>query len=139
MTQKAIVKQLQNNCTVLVSLMRQRECGLNCDSCEGCSTRPGEELLASAAYSGIDVRPGELVEIKSNTASASMVALLVFGFPCLGVAIGYLVGYFIGLGSAISILLSFVGAVLGFIPAYCYNLIFVKRGKPEFTVVRILR
>lgn len=139
MTQKAIVKAIQDDGTVLVSLLRQMECGLSCDSCEGCAQKPTDELLATADPSVIEVQPGALVEVRPNTPGAGIVSLLVFVFPCLGFIVGYLLAKMIGFGDGLSVLLSFVGAAVCFLPALLYNAVVVKHGTPEFIVVRILR
>lgn len=139
MTQKAIVKQIQDDGTIQISLMRQMECGLSCNNCEGCTQKPTSELLATANCTSIPVQPGDLVEVDPAVIGTNLASLLVFVFPCIGFMIGYLLGKVSGLGDVPSILVSFAIAVISLLPAYAYNSRFIKRGSPEFTVVRVLR
>lgn len=139
MTQKAIIKQILDDKTALVSLVRQMECGLSCDSCEVCPQKPPDELLATADISATQVRQGDLVEVAPNSMGANLASVLVFVFPSLGFVVGYLLASVIGLSSGASVPASFLGAFLGFLPAYICNARAAKRGAPEFNVVRILR
>ena len=108
MTQHAIVKRLSGQDVAEISLLRQVECSMHCDSCGGCLKPPaGEELLA-LAKNPIGAKPGDRVEVETTTGNSIGMALLVFGFPCLALVLGYLAGGWlhwsemasIGLGAA---------------------------------------
>ena len=90
MTQHAIVKRLSGQDVAEISLLRQVECSMHCDSCGGCLKPPaGEELLA-LAKNPIGAKPGDRVEVETTTGNSIGMALLVFGFPCLALVLGYL-------------------------------------------------
>ena len=92
MTQHAIVKRLSGQDVAEISLLRQVECSMHCDSCGGCLKPPaGEELLA-LAKNPIGAKPGDRVEVETTTGNSIGMALLVFGFPCLALVLGYLAG-----------------------------------------------
>ena len=139
MTQRAIVKQVTSETTALISIVRQTECALNCDSCQGCPQKQAHELLATADISSISVQVGDVVEVASNSMGALLASVLVFAFPCLGFIAGYLVAILSGAGSVVSILTSFVGALICFLPALFFNAKAAKRDLAEFNVIRILR
>lgn len=136
MVQTAIVKRILSTGVAEVSLMRQLECGLNCKSCEGCPQKPRDEILALAENMA-GACAGDVVEVESNSGSAIGIAALVYLMPCVFLFLGYLLGAWLGLGEGVCVLAAFVGLFVGFAPAVLLNRTIVKRGKPEFTILRV--
>lgn len=136
MVQTAIVKRILPSGVAEVSLMRQLECGLSCKSCEGCPQKPKDEILA-AAENPVGAAAGDVVEVESNSGSTIGIAALVYLVPCVGLILGYLLGGWLGFGEGLCVLLAFAGLFAGFVPALLLNRAILKRGKPEFTILRV--
>lgn len=136
MVQTAVVKRIISEHVAEVSLMRQLECGLSCKSCEGCPQKPKDEILARAENTA-GACAGDVVEVESNSGSAIGIAALVYLVPCAFLVLGYLLGAWMGFGEGLCVLAAFAGLFLGFVPALLLNRTIVKRGKPEFTILRI--
>ncbi|MBQ3135547.1 MAG: SoxR reducing system RseC family protein [Oscillospiraceae bacterium] len=134
MEQTAIVKRVFPSGVAEVALMRQVECGLNCKSCEGCSQRAEEELLAMADNAeGVAV--GDIVTVRPRTGGRLGAAILVCLLPCFGLIAGYLIGELLRRSQGVCILLAFVGLAAGFVPAVLANRTAARTNKPEFSVV----
>lgn len=136
MVQTAVVKRILSEHVAEVSLMRQLECGLSCKSCEGCPQKPKDEILA-LAENAVSAAPGDVVEVESNSGSAIGIAALVYVVPCVFLVLGYLLGAGLGFGEGLCVLAAFAGLFVGFVPALLLNRAIVKRGKPEFTILRV--
>ena len=96
MVQSAIVKKQIKEGVVEVSLLRQVECGLSCSgNCAGCMQKPQGELLALAS-DPIGTKPGERVEVEPSAGHSIGLSALVFGVPCIFLALGYLAGMALG-------------------------------------------
>ena len=103
MVQSAIVKKQIKEGVVEVSLLRQVECGLSCSgNCAGCMQKPQGELLALAS-DPIGTKPGERVEVEPSAGHSIGLSALVFGVPCIFLALGYLAGMALGLGEGASV------------------------------------
>ena len=136
MVQNAIVKRVVSPGVVEVSLMRQLECGLSCKSCEGCPQKPKEEILA-LAVNEVGALPGNIVEVDSNVGGGISLAVLVYLLPCITLVLGYLVGDWLGLSEMVCVGTAFIGLFLGFVPALLLDRAFLRRKKPEFTILTI--
>ena len=136
MIQTAVVKRILSSSTAEISLMRQLECGLSCKSCEGCPQKPKDEVLAVAENSA-GAKPGDVVEVQSNSGNAIGIAALVYLVPCVFLVLGYLLGSGLGFGEGLCVLIAFAGLFIGFVPALLLNRAIVRGGKPEFTILRV--
>ena len=133
MVQSAIVKKQIKEGVVEVSLLRQVECGLSCSgNCAGCMQKPQGELLALAS----DTKPGEWVEVEPSAGHSIGLSALVFGVPCIFLALGYLAGMALGLGEGASVGTAAVGLLVGFLPAVWVNRRITRSQKPEFVILR---
>lgn len=135
MSQNAMIKEILPGGIVRISLMRQLECSMGCKSCDGCTAKPTQELIALAS-DPVGTKAGDYVEVESTGAGTITVALLVYLLPCLALLAGYGVGaYALGLGEGLSISLGFVTFFLGFIPAKLLDMVIRGRKAPEFVVL----
>lgn len=134
MSQNAIVKEKVSDGVVRVSLLRQMQCGSDCDSCKGCIARPTGEIIALAS-DPIGTGPGDWVEVESVGATATGAAMLVYLLPCLTLLGGYLVGAALGLSEGGAIAAGAVGLLLGFLPARLVDRAIRKRAAPEFRIL----
>lgn len=139
MVQNAIVKEVVSEGVVRVSLLRQMECGLHCDgACEGCGQKPKEEILALAADT-LGTKPGDFVEVEPYIGGNISISVIVFLFPCIGLALGYVLGQtLLGLGEGMALLTALAGLVFGFLPAFFLNRSMSKGADPEFRILKYL-
>lgn len=141
MVQNAIVKAVVRPGVVRVSLLRQMECGMHCDSgaCANCSQKPTEEIIALASDS-FGARAGDFVEVEPAIGGNISVSFLVFFLPCVGLALGYLCGqYLLGLGEMMALLAALAGLVISFVPAFLLNRAILNSKEPEFRVLKLRR
>ena len=129
MVQSAIVKKQIKEGVVEVSLL---SCGGNC---AGCMQKPQGELLALAS-DPIGTKPGERVEVEPSAGHSIGLSALVFGVPCIFLALGYLAGMALGLGEGASVGTAAVGLLVGFLPAVWVNRRITRSQKPEFVILR---
>ena len=139
MVQNAIVKEIVREGVARVSLMRQMECGLHCDgACEGCGQKPTEEILALASDT-FGTNPGDVVEVEPSSGRNISTSVVVFLLPCIGLGGGYIFGQnVLGLGEIAALGTSFLGLVVGFLPAFLINRAIMKSEAPEFRILKRL-
>ena len=138
MNQYALVKKRLKEDVIQISLLRQTECGLkeSCGgNCAGCVQQPQGELLALAS-DPIGTKPGERVEVEPSAGHSIGLSALVFGVPCIFLALGYLAGMALGLGEGASVGTAAVGLLVGFLPAVWVNRRITRSQKPEFVILR---
>ena len=136
MVQSAIVKKQVREGVVQVSLLRQVECGLSCNgNCAGCMQKPQGELLALAS-DPIGTRPGERVEVEPSAGHSIGLSVLVFGLPCVFLALGYILGMVLGLEELPCVGMAAIGLLVGFLPAVWVNRLITRSQAPEFIILR---
>ena len=135
MVQSAIAKKQIKEGVVEVSLLRQVECGLSCS--EG-ARRLHAEAPGAAGFGQrpIGTKPGERVEVEPSAGHSIGLSDLVFGVPCIFLALGYLAGMALGLGEGASVGTAAVGLLVGFLPAVWVNRRITRSQKPEFVILR---
>ena len=138
MVQNAVVKKIVGDGVAEVSLLRQMECGLHCDgACAGCMQKPQGELLALAS-DPIGTKPGERVEVEPSAGHSIGLSALVFGVPCIFLALGYILGMVLGLGELASVGTAAIGLLVGFLPAVWVNRLITRSQAPEFSILKSL-
>ena len=138
MVQSAIVKKQIREGVVQVSLLRQVECGLSCSgNCAGCMQKPQGELLALAS-DPIGTKPGERVEVEPSAGHSIGLSALVFGVPCIFLALGYLLGAALGMDELPCVGMAAIGLLVGFAPAVLVNRALTRRQAPEFVILKHL-
>lgn len=138
MFQTAIVKRILPSGLAEVSLLRQMECGLGCENCEGCPQKPKDELLA-LADNAVGAAVGDVVTVRPDGCGAAGAAMLIFLLPCLGLAAGYLVAHWAALAQGACIGSAFAGLAVGFVPALLVNRAAARKNSAEFTIVALGR
>lgn len=140
MIQNAMVKRVIDENVVEVNLLRQMECGLHCDgSCEGCSQKPLQDILATAANE-IGAKPGDFVEVEPAIGHNIGTSVIVFLLPCVGLVVGYLIGQIaFSLSEGTALLTAVLGLVVGFIPAVLLNRVMARHQTPEFKILKFMR
>ena len=115
MEQKAKVRQVYDNGTAQVMVIRESACSGDCHKCSGCGAV--KETLLFDAVNAIGAAPGELVIIKSESGPVLAGAAVLYMVPLALFFLGYFLGDLIGLGG----LAGCLGAVLGFLLAGIYD------------------
>lgn len=115
MEQKAKVRQIYDNGTAQVMVIRESACSGDCHKCSGCGAV--KETLLFDAVNAIGAAPGELVIIKSESGPVLAGAAVLYMVPLALFFLGYFLGDLIGLGG----LAGCLGAVLGFLLAGIYD------------------
>ena len=138
MVQSAIVKKQVREGVGQVNQRRQVECGLKCGgNCAGCMQKPQGELLALAS-DPIGTKPGERVEVEPSAGHSIGLSALVFGVPCIFLALGYILGMVLGLGELASVGTAAIGLLVGFLPAVWVNRLITRSQAPEFVILKHL-
>ena len=140
MVQNARVKRVVSEDVVEVSLMRQMECGMHCDSsqCAGCSQKPTEEILALATNL-IGAKAGDFVEVEPASGHNISISFIVFFLPCIGLVIGYMLGQSLfHLGDLAALGTAALGLIVSFLPAILINRSILNSNAPEFRVLKFL-
>ena len=63
---------------------------------------------------------------------------LVFGVPCIFLALGYILGMALGLGELASVGTAAIGLIVGFLPAVWVNRCLTRSQAPEFVILKHL-
>ena len=139
MVQNALVKRIISDNVVEVTLLRQVECGLHCNgSCETCSQKPTEDILATAS-NDIGAHPGDFVEVEPTVGHNITVSVIVFLLPCIGLGAGYVLGQTLfSLGEGAAFLTALLGLAVSFIPAVLMNRYMAKHKGPEFRILQYM-
>ena len=110
MTQDAIVFKCLNDEMAEVVVTRATACGSNCSSCEACVF---QNELKTVARNLIGAKPGQKVQIESQSSKVYGAILLVYIVPVILAVLGCFAAYAAGAGEGIVILCTFLGFLLG--------------------------
>ena len=110
MTQDAIVYKCLNDQLAEVVVTRATACGSNCASCEACVF---QNELKTVARNLIGAKPGQKVQIESQSFKVYGAILLVYIVPVILAVLGCFAAYAAGAGEGIVILCTFLGFLLG--------------------------
>lgn len=128
MEQKAKVRQVYDNGTAQVMVVRESACSGDCHKCSGCGAV--KETLLFDAVNTIGAAPGELVIIKSESGPVLAGAAVLYMVPLALFFLGYFLGDLIGLGG----LAGCLGAVLGFVLAGIYDRKVIAKKNTVYTI-----
>ena len=110
MTQDAIVYKCLNDQLAEVVVTRATACGSNCASCEACVF---QNELKTVARNLIGAKPGQKVQIESQSSKVYGAILLVYIVPVILAVLGCFAADAAGAGEGIVILCTFLGFLLG--------------------------
>ena len=129
MEQLVRVKQVFDNGTAEVLLVRESACSGDCHKCSGCGA--AKETMIFTANNAINARRGDLVKVESDTGPVMKAAVVLYVLPLvlffLGYYLGTLPGNFGTLGGCL-------GFLLGVVIVVVYDRTVVKRSNLGYTI-----
>ncbi len=128
MTQLVKVRKLNPDGTAQVMLIRQSACSGDCHKCSGCGA--AQETLLLDARNPIGAKPGELVNIESESGPVLAAAAVLYMLPLVLFLVGYAVGSLWQLGALVGCL-SFAAAI-GL--AVAYDRLVMKKRQTVYTI-----
>ena len=128
MTQLVKIRKLNPDGTAQVVLVRQSACSGDCHKCSGCGA--AQETLMLDARNPIGAKPGDLVNIESESGPVLAAAAVMYILPLVLFLIGYAIGAVWGLGA----LFGGVCFVLSIGIAVAYDRLVVKKKETVYTI-----
>ncbi|MBP3685238.1 MAG: SoxR reducing system RseC family protein [Oscillospiraceae bacterium] len=129
MEQLVRVKEVFDNGTADVLLVRESACSGDCHKCSGCGA--AKETVIVTAKNAINARRGDLVKVESATGPVMKAAVVLYVIPLvlffLGYYLGTLPGNFGTLGGCL-------GFVLGVAIVVIYDRTVVKKSDLGYTI-----
>lgn len=128
MQKLAKVKEVCDNGTAQVLVIRESACSGDCHKCAGCGAVQQTVLLQ--AVNPIGAKPGELVIVSSQSAPVLRGAAVLYMVPILL----FFLGYILGLNWELGGLMGGVGFVAGILLAVVYDRLVVKKQNTVYTI-----
>ena len=129
MEQKVMVRKILPDGTAQVVLIRESACSGDCHKCSGCGA--AKETITFIAADPIGARPGDVVNVKSDTAPVLRGAAVLYVLPLVLFLVGYLVTMS-GWGGCAGFLLG-IGAVI------VYDRLVAKKEQIQYTITGYAR
>ena len=125
------VRVLSNNAdgSAQVVCVRQSACSGDCHKCSGCGAV--EQAMIFTARNPIGARPGDLVNVESDTGPVLKAAAVLYMLPLVLFVAGYLIGMQWQLGG----LIGGLAFVLSVGIAVAYDRLVMKKKNTEYTIV----
>lgn len=133
MQQKAIVKELTPHGEAVVAVERKSACSGDCDSCHGCAHQT--EIVMVTAHNDAGAKPGDIVQVESETGRVLRLALLLYIMPMILMIGGYLLPFVQGNWK---ILAAFLGLGLGIGICVAYSAYMKRNNEMTFRVTYVL-
>lgn len=137
MTQTARVKNLLPHASAEVTVQRKSACGHDCSHCSGCELTITGDLTVKADNK-LGSRPGDLVLVESENKQILGAAAVMYLVPFLLFFAAYGLCRHLQLGEKVSVLVSFLGLLLGLLPARWLDRRYKTKETVRFRIVRIL-
>ena len=112
-----------------VMLVRQSACSGDCHQCSGCGA--AKETVFFTARNPVGARPGELVNVETETGPVLKAAALLYLLPVVLFVAGYLVGMQWGLGG----LVGAAAFVLSIALIVAYDRLVMKKKNTVYTII----
>ena len=128
MQQLVRVKEVCDDGTAQVIVIRESACSGDCHKCAGCGAVQQKMLLQ--AVNAIGAKPGELAIVSSQSAPVLRGAAVLYMVPMLLFFLGYILGEKWNLGA----LLGGAGFVAGILLAVAYDRLVVKKQNTVYTI-----
>lgn len=128
MTQLVKIRKLNPDGTAQAVLIRQSACSGDCHKCSGCGA--AQETLVLDVQNPIGAKPGDLVNIESESAPVLAAAAVMYMLPL----VLFLVGYAIGSLWEIGALIGGLCFALSIGIAVAYDRLVVKKRETVYTI-----
>lgn len=128
MEQLVHVRDVYDDGTAQVVLIRESACSGDCHKCSGCGA--AKQTLLVTAQNPIGAKAGELVRLRSDTAPVMKGAAVLYILPLVLFFVGYAVGAIWSLGAWFGGL----GFALGIAGAVVYDRMVSAKRKPVYTI-----
>ena len=129
MEQLVRVKEIHNNGTATVLLVRESACSGDCHKCSGCGA--AKETMLFEAANPIGARRGDIVKVESATGPVMKAAVVLYVIPLVLFFLGYYLGTLPGNFGA---LCGCLGFVLGVVVVIIYDRTVVKKSNLGYTI-----
>ena len=129
MEQLVRVKEVFDNGTADVLLVRESACSGDCHKCSGCGAQ--KETMIVPAENPIRAEVGDFVTLTSDTASVMKAVVAVYLIPLVLFFAGYALGHSLGLSGG---LMGGLGFVLGVAFAVWFDRHTAKKGETVYTI-----
>ncbi len=133
MQQKAIVKELTPHGGAVVAVERRSACSGDCDSCHGCAHQT--EIVMVTAHNDAGAKPGDVVQVESETGRVLRLALLLYIMPMILMIGGYLLPFIHGNWK---VLAAFAGLALGIGICVLYSAYMKRKNEMTFRITYVL-
>ncbi len=126
----AFVEKIEDE-KITISVVRKGSCGENCGMCHSCTA----QKVLSRAFSDIDVKVGDTVEIESDTKSVLFTMFVVFLLPVVLPIVLYL--SFVGINKILSYVAVGLGVIVAIVIMYLMSrsTLFIKKISPKIITV----
>ena len=128
MVQLVRVREILDDGTARVTVLRQSACSGDCHKCSGCGAV--QQTLVVTAQNPIGASVGELVLLRSDTASVMKGAFVLYILPLVLFFLGYALGAVWNLGA----LMGGLAFGLGVGGAVVYDRLVSAKQKPVYTI-----
>ena len=129
MTQLVKIRKLNPDGTAQAVLIRQSACSGDCHKCSGCGA--AQETLVLDVQNPIGAKPGDLVNIESESAPVLAAAAVMYMLPMVLFFTGYFVGHALWQRGALVGCLAFA---VGIVLAVRYDRKLSKTDKTVYTI-----
>ena len=90
MTQRVQIQKCNEDGTAQVVLVRESACSGDCHKCSGCGA--AKETITITAQNPIGAKPGEVVNVTSESGPVLMAAAVLYMVPMVLFFVGYYIG-----------------------------------------------
>lgn len=108
---------------------------LRCNTCGGESCALKARPYAARNVMGLELLPGDVVEISVAPSRALTAGLIVLGIPLAGFALFYAIASQLWQGDAAATLAGFCGLLVGFLPALIWKRLRTTSDLPEVSAL----
>lgn len=129
MEQLVRIRQVHDDGTAQVVLIRQSACSGDCHQCSGCGA--AQQTVVFDAVNAINARAGELVIVKSKSGPVLAAAAVLYMLPVALFFVGYMLGELLWTMGALAGCIAFV---LGIAIAAVYDRKVAKNQKTVYTI-----
>lgn len=123
------IRQLGDDGTAQVTILRESACSGDCHKCAGCGAQ--QQTLTFTAVNAIGAKPGELVTVRTESAPVLAAAAILYMVPVALFFLGYALGAALWNKGALTGCLAFL---LGIFLAAVYDRKVASKRNPTYTI-----